>query len=368
MTRKPRQIHLKYAEKRDVVFFFGAGASVAAGIPLQEDILREALSQSRVRDSLAGRELIRFLQRFFALNRRLYPMPSLEDVFAFLDYFINRNEHLDSVYSVSQLRKIQECFVRIIHYTIGQRRTNNASTHRAFWEVVGVTNRNVSIVSLNYDSVLEAEFGLYPEQAYIDYCINLLNYDYEEIPAFYWWINPREPVPRFGEENPVPIKILKLHGSLDWKFCRACRRVLLTPWSTEIDLEQGAFFSPPGDDILPSELLCPVDGCRFETLILPPSYVKDLRNPVVSTIGSEIEQEIRIAKKVVLIGYSLPDADIHLRALFAKSLSRDTQVVVVNPDNCDALQARYACLAVGVSFLNQTFESFVSSGSLGYML
>ena len=87
-------------------------------------------------------------------------------------------------------------------------------------------------------------------------------------------------------------------------------------------------------------------------------------NPVVSTIGSEIEQELRIANKIVFVGYSLPDADVHLRALFAKSLSRDTHVVVVNPDNCNAFRARYRHLAKGVSFLDQSFENFVISDAL----
>ena len=369
MTRKFRKIHLEYAKKRDVVFFFGAGASVADGIPLQGCILPKALSQSRVRDSQVGREVLRFLERFFGLDGKPNKMPSLETVFAFLDYFISRNEHLDSEHSVSRLREFQECLVKIIHFVIGQRGETNASTHRVFWEVVGSRNRNVSIVSLNYDSVLDEAFDfLYAKHAYIDYCINLLNYDFEEDMGFNWWIDPRDPVTHWGG-NPVPIKLLKLHGSVNWKFCRACRRVLLTPWSTEIDLEQGAFFSDFGEnDDVKAEYLCPVDGCRFETLILPPAYVKDLRNPIVSTIGSEIEQELRITKKIVVVGYSLPDADVHLRALFAKSLSRDTHVVVVNPDNHDAFQSRYRYLAENVSFLDQTFESFVKSDSLRDLL
>ena len=369
MARKPRQIHLKYAEKRDVVFFFGAGASVADGVPLQACLLPKALSQSRVRESHVGREVIKFLERFFGLDSARYQMPSLETVFAFLHYFISRHEHIDSEHSVSRLREIQECLVNVIHYVIGQRGTNDASTHRAFWKVVGSRNRNVSMVSLNYDSALDEAFDcLYPNHAYIDYCIKLLNYDFAKDMGFDWWDDPSQPVTSW-EGNPVPIKILKLHGSVNWKFCRSCRRVLLTPWSTEIDLEQGTFFSHfRGDDGLTAEYRCPVDGCRFETLILPPSYVKDLRNPVVSMIGSEIEQELRIAKKVVFVGYSLPDADVHVRALFAKSLSRDTQIVVVNPDTHDAFQARYGYLAERVSFLNQTFDSFVLSESLGEIL
>ena len=73
MTMEPlRMTHLEYAKRRDVVFFFGAGASVADGIPLQACILPKALSQSRVRDSQVGREVVRFLERFFGLDSTPY--------------------------------------------------------------------------------------------------------------------------------------------------------------------------------------------------------------------------------------------------------------------------------------------------------
>ena len=363
------QIPLEYAKRRDVVFFFGAGASVADGIPLQACILPKALSQSSVQDSQVGGEVIRFLERFFGLDNVPQHVPSLETVFTFLDYFINRDEHLDSEHSVSRLREIRECLIKIIHYVVSHQTMTDASTHRAFWELIGSSNRNVSMVSLNYDSALDEAFDfLYPTRAYIDYCIKLLNYDFEEQTGFNWWVNPREPVAYWGGD-PVPIKILKLHGSVNWKFCRACRRVLLTPWSTQIDLEQGAFVADFGEDeSLRAEHLCPIDGCRFETLILPPSHVKDLRNSVVSTIGGEIEQELRLAKKIVLIGYSLPDADVHIRAVLAKSLSRDAHVVVVNPDNGEAFRARYRHLAECVSFVDQSFESSLASGFIGDIL
>ena len=73
-------------------------------------------------------------------------------------------------------------------------------------------------------------------------------------------------------------------------------------------------------------------------------------------------------RRSYLLGTHCQDADVHVRALFAKSLSRDTQIVVVNPDTHDAFQARYGYLAERVSFLNQTFDSFVLSESLGEIL
>ena len=41
---------------------------------------------------------------------------------------------------------------------------------------------------------------------------------------------------------------------------------------------------------------------------------------------SEASREIRDAKKIVFIGYSLSDADVHIKALFRKQLKPDQEI------------------------------------------
>ena len=62
----------------------------------------------------------------------------------------------------------------------------------------------------------------------------------------------------------------------------------------------------------------PMDGTKFQTLILPPSYIKTLNNPVISQLFSEASREIRATRRIVFIGYSLSDGDVHIKALFKK--------------------------------------------------
>ncbi len=69
-------------------------------------------------------------------------------------------------------------------------------------------NRNVSIITLNYDTLLEQAFQpLYSETGYIDDCIHLMNYEkHDALKEFQSWVNPREPVLAEPHENPSPFR------------------------------------------------------------------------------------------------------------------------------------------------------------------
>ncbi len=309
------------------------------------------------------------MDRWFPLHPNEPVHPSLEEVFGFVDVIVRYREDLALHYSAGELDEIRDAMIKCIHYAVHSARREQPDNYRRFWTTVADQNRNVSVITLNYDSALEEAFDpLYPGRALIDYSIPFINYDNPTgIDAFNWWVNPREPLPR-GAENTVPIKVLKLHGSLNWKYCRACRGVLLTPWDSAIDLETGRFLRTEGGScdspaIRTFENRCPHCDTSFETLILPPTHAKDLVHPVVSQIINEAIREVRSARRVIFVGYSFPEADVHIRALFARSL-RTRDVVVVDPGLSIASRARYYALSPDVRFVCDDFAAFVASGDL----
>ncbi len=97
----------------------------------------------------------------------------------------------------------QGILIKLIHYVIGHKPRAYAGVYHRFWETIRQSNRNISILTLNYDTLLDEAFNfLYPDYAYIDYCIHLMNFDYtDEIGWANWWRDVRKPVP----SNPVPI-------------------------------------------------------------------------------------------------------------------------------------------------------------------
>lgn len=359
---------LKYPPQRDVVFVLGAGASHPDGVPLQRHILPMIIEDKngQIKNSLIGRQVLEFINENFSYSTQEKIYPNLEAVFGFLDYFIQQNESLNAKYTNSKLRDIKEYLIKLIHYVVNLETEKPSKYYRSFWEAVQKYNSNVSIITLNYDTLLEHAFEfLFKKFGYIDYCFHFMNFDENKRnEKFTKWLNPRQPIDIENGSEPVPIKILKIHGSLNWKYCNCCNQTLLTHWDRKIDLQKGKFLGYTYPDNQEYEFVCPLDGTEFQTVIMPPSYVKSLNHPVITQLLSEASREIRATKKIVFIGYSLSDADVHVKALFKKQMMDDIEVVVVNTKKEELLKLNYYSLSKKVTFIDCSFENLVTNDEL----
>ncbi|HBX23655.1 MAG TPA: hypothetical protein DEF34_08515 [Desulfotomaculum sp.] len=349
--------------RRDVVFVFGAGASYADGAPLQDEILPIILS-GKLKDieaSETGTSVCQFIKDNFAWDNQAGVYPTLESVFGFLDYFINQDEHLSAGYPNGKIHALKEGLIKLIHYVISERSNRQAMIYKSFWETVCLHNTSLSILTLNYDTLLEEALKSVHAEAHIDYCIHLMNYDLREDTA---WVNPGELRALVDGNKPVVVRIMKGHGSLNWKYCNCCNQVLLTPWDTKIDLYSGAFIKDCEHTAGASKYSCPVDGSEFETLIIPPSHIKRISHPVVSQILNASLRAIRACRKVIFVGYSFPDADVHFKALFKKALINNQEVYVVNRTIDQKLKLNYTSLSRGVNFIESPFADFIKDDPL----
>nr|WP_243893133.1 SIR2 family protein [Shewanella algae] len=243
------------------------------------------------------------------------------------------------------------------------------SVYSFLWERSIQTSRNFSVITTNYDNQIDDAFDkwVYAKYGLIDYCIDFLNYTKEEgLIGFDWWVNPREPIPDWNDCDPRPIKLIKLHGSLNWKYCNCCSQTILTPWNKHIDLTTGELtrFDPSWMGEIDSANACPRDGHPLSTMIVPPTHSKVLKHPVVQSLMYEAQKEIRLAKKVVFVGYSFPDADIHIKAMFAKNLRENAEVMVVNPYLTEDAKQAYQGLSPNVEFIELGFQEALDQGLL----
>ena len=355
---------IRYKNKRDALFVFGAGASISDGGPLQRDLLPEILREEYRDSELANLVKQFIINNFDTENDRC---PSLESVFGYLDYFISKKESLKGGYTIIQLISIKESLIRLIHHRISEAKARKG-VYKKFLECLNDVNKNVSIITMNYDTLLDESFDfLYPDHALIDYCINFMNYEqYDKIDAFNWWDNPREPLKIWNGKVPTPIKIIKIHGSLNWKYCNCCNQVLLTPWNTAIDLKsQGfkerIFKSCENPEEIVFDLKCPNDETPFDTFIVPPSHIKELNHPAISKLFDEAAIEIRKAKKIIFIGYSFPEADVHIKALFKKNISDENGLEVVDPYLNECIISNYRSLGKNTIFIKDSFENYIEN-------
>jgi hypothetical protein len=118
------------------------------------------------------------------------------------------------------------------------------------------------------------------------------------------------------------VKLLKLHGSMNWLQCPNCQRLFV-----DFGLKQ---------DILARLGQENCRHCRkvgYANLLagslIMPTFLKDLSNFQIKLIWQNAGVELMEAKRLVFIGYSLPNADFEFRQLLSRMVHRDAQVDVV---------------------------------------
>ena len=365
------KLFFKYPQTRDALILFGAGASYPDGVPLQREILPIILdgNNEEIINSEIGSAVIKFIKDNFSTeNKKLYPR--LEAVFGFIDYFLYQKESLDSFYSNSYIFTLKEYLIKLIHYVVNYKTNKPSHCYLEFWNQIEELNKNISFITLNYDTLLEQAFHtLYSKNNFIDYCCNLMNFEHlEKLQKYHFWINTNEPLPVKKGIKPHNFKVIKIHGSLNWKYCNCCNQVLLTPWDRKIDLKKNKFLGYTYPDNKEYEFLCPIDSTEFQTLIMPPTFVKNLDQPFLANLRIEAAKEIRAAKKIIIIGYSLSYADIHIKALLKKNIKPDTEIIVINPRTNEKVIQKFESLSQNLKFINASFEDFLNQNLLEEIL
>jgi hypothetical protein len=133
-----------------------------------------------------------------------------------------------------------------------------------------------------------------------------------------------------GPDAKKPIKLLKLHGSLNWD--RTGETICLLDAPYERESAAGA--------------------------IVPPLGRKPVAEEPYLHAWRAARTAVKSAERLIVIGYSLPDADHLVRALFRADIDNDRlrEVIVVDPD--DRVADRFLQLLTRVPKRVETMPSF----------
>src|SRR5437868_2119286 len=81
---------------------------------------------------------------------------------------------------------------------------------------------------------------------------------------------------------------------------------------------------------------CHCSGTRLEAQVISPSFVRDMRAPNLASVWKSALDFLREAEEWIVIGYSFPDEDVALRALFTRAFGtngRNPRITVVQLDD-----------------------------------
>lgn len=327
--------------KMKIVYILGAGFSVDAGAPTQAAIISEAFNLYQANpqnfDLKKFEEFTNFLREQLNMSEESFSRVDLEDIFTPLDRCLSENSQFRGI-SLDKIMKVRESVFYVVGRTI-QILLNNTTKSKeyidhfaAYLTKLSSVRANVkykrkdpvSVISTNWDILLDNSIykSLQENSSYdgvVDYCCYISSKDESDTT-----VTPG--LEKLGQGG-FNVKLLKLHGSLNWLQCPRCARLYCKFFLKEAmqNLESPAscrhcdrnFSEENGRHLLSQNLIMP-------------TYLKNLSNPQYRIIWQNAGIEISEADEIVFIGYSLPYADFEMRQLLARMTKRDAKIHVVD--------------------------------------
>jgi NAD-dependent SIR2 family protein deacetylase len=336
------------------VFIVGAGASREAGAPVMADFLDRAdvLRRTKVNNRLTPGEHESFDLVFKGIaelraahSKAALDVDNLEAVFGAFEMarLAGRLGSLTEAEVVGLNPAMRRLIVSTLEKSIQLPVSDRAvSPPVPYFQFVQLSTRisgshlgPVSFITFNYD--LSLDFAFYFNRDQVDYC-------FEDKPA-----------------SGIPL--MKLHGSVNWARCTGCKA--LAPWhlraffqthnwnhalwgreAKSVCLDVGANLSKYEH--------CAGQRCEPDPVIVPPTWNKAEYQQVVN-IWKRASQHLSEAENVIVVGYSLPEADQFFRYLFALGTigeARPQRFWVVDPDPSGEVASRFQRL-LGPAFQNR---------------
>jgi hypothetical protein len=314
----------------ETVFILGAGVSHQAGAPLMKDFidaaddLRKGAFHGDADFDLVFKGL-RALQSVYA--KATIEVLNIESVFAAFEMA----QLLGGLASLTaaELQRLPRAMSTMIQRTLETRirfpitegsprpQYNFEHLGNIVSEILKRTNNDftkISFITFNYDVCLE--FGLYTKGIASDYCLD-----------------PTCAV--------LGIKVLKLHGSLNWARCDKCSKIHAFPVGKFVSMRSPVDWIDAGKSTTfeisreLQRLTCCEQSVSATPLIAPPTWNKTSYHRQLETVWKASASVLSDAENIFICGYSMPPTDQffpYLYALGSVGTSRIRRFWIVNPD------------------------------------
>ena len=278
----------------------GAGASYDAGGPLVRDFFSRDSERSASihRQYFDGIGKFEIMERMYRNWAQYETNPNVESFFKRVEFQNLIDRDFEDPLNGDVVKP--ETFLRQLVWYINAYVRNSVAFQRNppgyyfdFARSLKRRGKRFSILTFNYDLVFER--AIIDELGGVDYKLGKFRGDYTH-------------------SDGIPF--LKLHGSLNWLWCRNCGR---------IDI----FDKPVGHKY--NRVACTRRcGGYKEPLIVPPNPNKELYLHVVYDLWKKADKLLSGADRIVIAGYSLPEIDASARELLLDHVRNTKRFDIIN--------------------------------------
>lgn len=318
------------------VYILGAGFSKGAGAPTQAELIQTTFDfYKKSKENFYKKNFLifqNFLFKQLNISKKHIKSVQLEDIFTPLDRCISENAQYRGI-PVKELSNIREAILDIIGKTIHLSLQNNNAEQEYIdifaKKIISLSKKReannyknsdlVSVISTNWDTLVDdtiyKHIQIQKDNAVVDYCCHISSLEANDET-----VKPGLEILGRGGFN---VKLLKLHGSLNWLQCPRCMR-LYVGFQQKENKEQHS--CRHCDENFPE---AKNNHILYSNLIMP-TFIKDLTNPQYKIVWQNAGIEISEADELVFIGYSLPSADFEMRQLLSRMTRKNAKITVVS--------------------------------------
>ena len=335
--------------KEKTVYFLGAGFSAgiknSEGIrmPSQEKLVEQIINHKSHFEPEFNK-FYDFLCNTMSVPEKYHSSIPLEDIFTPLDKCIAEGVSYRNI-TPYQAREIRDLVDYLIGKTLeiilrGRIEKKYIDRFAEYLVTQSMKRANgeyskldpVSVISTNWDILLDNSIHSKLKARYkrkditskgvVDYCCNISSYRAGDDSV-------KAGLEILGKGG-YAVKLLKLHGSLNWLSCPRCNR-LYVDFDQKIAVQQ---YKMP----LNSKEKCRHCENNFgshtshalSSNLIMPTFLKNLTNAQYKLVWHNAAIELSEASKIIFIGYSLPAADFEIRQMLSRMVRPDAIIEVVD--------------------------------------
>jgi len=357
------------------VYILGAGFSVEAGAPTQAKIIPEAFRLHKANSSNFDKqrfnEFTTFVKNQLNIPKKNFQDIELEDIFTPLDRCLSESSQFRGI-GLDNIMRIRESVFYVVGRTIqllldetdkSKEYINRFANYLRKCSSVRAESHYqrkdpVSVISTNWDILLDN--SIYQaisennDNAVVDYCCYISSRDENDSSV-------KPGLEKLGQGG-FNVKLLKLHGSLNWLQCPRCARLYAKFFVKEaINNFAEKSSCRHCDKNFPEEK----GNHPLSPNLIMPTYIKDLSNPQYKIIWQNAGIEISEANKIIFIGYSLPSADFEMRQLLSRMTRKTAEIHVV--DYCSKKEEKDKVKSHWKKFFGDRKISFSFDGAQAYI-